>query len=68
MRKGNKKLLMIILITMVLGLILIALSKNFRRANVLYSNKSFYSNLATPAENKIIEQQEILHDERGTKQ
>ncbi|MDA3799346.1 MAG: hypothetical protein PF692_09725 [Kiritimatiellae bacterium] len=67
MRKGNKKLLMIILITMLGGLLLVALSKNFRRANVLYSNRSFYPNLATPEESKIIAEQELLHKKEGSK-
>jgi len=67
-KKGNKKLIVILLVTMTLGFILTALSSKFRRPNVLYSNRDFYSNLATPEEEKIIEQQEILHQEREEKQ
>jgi len=67
-KKGNKKLIVILVVTLALGFILTALSSKFRRPNVLYSNRDFYSNLATPEEERIIEQQEILHQEREDKQ
>jgi len=67
-RRGNKKLVVIILITMTLGFILTALSSKFRRPNVLYSNRNFYPHLTTPEEKEIITQQEILHQQREKKQ
>ncbi len=67
-KRGNKKLVIIIIVTMALGFILTALSAKFRRPNVLYSNRNFYQNLATPEEEIIIKQQEILHQQTGEKQ
>jgi hypothetical protein len=67
-KKGNKKLIVIIVITMTLGFLLTALSSKFRRPNVLYTNRNFYQNLETPDEKAIIEQQEILHKQNEEKQ